>query len=238
MDDNIYILIPSRIGSTRLKNKPLVDLNGKTLIQRVYQNASHVSENTFIATDSILIKENLSSITSNVLMTSSKHISGTDRIFEAAELLNLSDNNLIINLQGDEPFLPKELIHNIVNDYNTNSCDVITASTEITSSEELDNLNTVLVETDNKNLATKFQRTSTGMNDPKKHIGIYGYSMRTLRKIINLEPTSNELEFKLEQLRFLENDYSIYVTHISTKIHSGIDTHDDVIAAVNFLKTL
>ena len=92
--DDICIIIPSRIGSTRLKNKPLVEINGMTLIQRVAINALNITENVYIATDSILIKDNLKQITNNVVMTSSNHISGTDRVCEAANKLNLDDNTL------------------------------------------------------------------------------------------------------------------------------------------------
>ena len=101
--DDICIIIPSRIGSTRLKNKPLLDINGKTLIQRVVINALNVTENVYVATDSALIKDNLKQITNNVVMTSPKHISGTDRVCEAANKLNLDDNTFILNLQGMNP---------------------------------------------------------------------------------------------------------------------------------------
>ena len=90
--DEICIIIPSRIGSTRLKNKPLLDINGKTLIQRVVINALNITENVYVATDSGLIKDNLKQITNNVVMTSPEHISGTDRVCEAANKLNLDDN--------------------------------------------------------------------------------------------------------------------------------------------------
>ena len=99
--DDTCIIIPSRIGSTRLKNKPLVDINGKTLIQRVVINALDITENVYVATDSPLIQDNLKKITNNVVMTSSEHISGTDRVCEAANKLNLSDETFILNLQGD-----------------------------------------------------------------------------------------------------------------------------------------
>ena len=99
MNDDFYIIIPSRIGSTRLKNKPLINLNGETLIQRVFKNAAEISTNTFVATDSELIADNLNMITNNIIMTSSDHISGTDRVYEAASKLNLTDETLILNIQ-------------------------------------------------------------------------------------------------------------------------------------------
>ena len=234
MNNDVYIIIPSRIGSTRLKNKPLIDLNGRSLIQRVLTNALNISKNSFVATDSNLISKNISNISNNILMTSKNHISGTDRIYEAATQLNLSKETLIINLQGDEPFLPKELIDNMINDYNKNTCDVITASNKINKQDELANPNCVLVETDNKNYATKFVRVGD-VHDPERHIGIYGYSLKVLEEFVNLKPTKSELSLKLEQLRFLENNYSIYVTKYNKEIPNGIDAQDDIEKAVKYL---
>ena len=234
MSSEVYILIPSRIGSTRLQDKPLIDLNGKTLIQRVLINSLEVNKNSFVATDSLRIKQNIEKISNNVVMTSDSHISGTDRICEAANKLNLDENTFILNLQGDEPFLPKKLISDVVNDFFINECDVITASNEIKSNDEIDNPNCVLVETDNNNIATKFVRTGK-INNPRRHIGVYGYRLSTLNKLVNLKPTPNELELKLEQLRFLENNYSIYVTNFKGDILHGIDTNEDVISAKKYL---
>ena len=148
--------------------------------------------------------------------------------------MNTMQNTFILNLQGDEPFLPKELISDVVNDFFINECDVNTASNEIKSNDEIDNPNCVLVETDNNNIATKFVRTGK-INNPRRHIGVYGYRLSTLNKLVNLKPTPNELELKLEQLRFLENNYSINVTNIKGDIPHGIDTNEDVISAKRYL---
>ena len=230
---DLFIIIPSRIGSTRLKNKPLVDLKGKTLIQRVVANALKITENVYVATDSVLIEESLKELTNNVVITSSEHISGTDRVYEAANKLNLNENTFILNLQGDEPFIPEELIKKTIEDYLNNSCDVITVSNNIYSDLDISNPNCVLVETD-KNYAISFMRTGN-IKNPKRHIGIYGYSFKVLSKLVKLEPTENELKFKLEQLRFLENNFSIYVSHYDGNVPHGIDTEDDLIAANDYL---
>ena len=235
MIKNTFILIPSRIGSTRLKNKPLIDLQGKSIIQRAVLNALDVTENTYVATDSNLIKENVFEISKNVIMTSSEHISGTDRICEAAAKLDLDEDTLILNLQGDEPFIPSDLVTKVINEYNKNQCDVITVSTLIKSDNELTNQNCVLVETDMNGYATNFVRTGN-IEDPKRHIGIYGYSFKTLNELVKLKPTKSELSLKLEQLRFLENNYSIYVSEYDEQIPNGIDTQEDVENALNFLK--
>ena len=238
MNESIYILIPSRIGSTRIKKKPLVDINGESLIQRVFKNALNISSNTYVATDSELIKENLLKISPNVIMTS-EHISGSDRIYEAASKLNLPDDTFILNLQGDEPFIPKELIYQVINDFNKKDCDVITVSTIIKSKDDISNPNCVLVETDENMYAENFIRVpnSDAMINPLRHIGIYGYSFKTLNSLVNLEPTKSELEFKLEQLRFLENNYTIYVSHYNENMPNGIDTEQDVLNANKYLQS-
>ena len=231
--DDLFIVIPSRIGSTRLKNKPLVNIKGKTLIQRVVINALEITENVYVATDSVLIKDNLKEITNNVVITEPEHISGTDRVYEAAKKLNLNENSFILNLQGDEPFIPNELVKKTIDDFFDNPCDVITVSNNISSDFDITNPNCVLVETEN-NYAKSFKRTGN-IKDPKRHIGIYGYSLKILSKLVNLEPTKSELEFKLEQLRFLENNFSIYVSHYEGNIPHGIDTEDDLKAAIDYL---
>ena len=235
MINDLYILIPSRIGSTRLENKPLINLGGKSLIQRVLNNALEITDKAFVATDSDLIKNNIIDMTSNIIMTSTDHISGTDRICEAAKILNIDEDAFIINLQGDEPFIPKKLIEKIIHDYSNNTCDVITVSTKIKSNEEVNNPNCVMVETDKNQYATKFTR-SDNVPNPRRHIGIYGYSFDILQKLVSLKPTKNEIKFKLEQLRFLENGYSIYVSEFNEEIPPGIDTEEDVIMANKYIK--
>ena len=170
-------------------------------------------------------------------MTSDTHISGTDRIFEAAKILNIADNTLIINLQGDEPFLPRQLVKKIIKDYFMNKCDVITCSNKIIKQKDISDPNCVLVETDTRNFAIKFTRDGA-IKNPYRHIGIYGYSLKTLKELVSLKPTKNELSLKLEQLRFLENDYSIYVSKYNGEIPRGIDTKEDLEFANQYLKKL
>ena len=234
MNDDFYIIIPSRIGSTRLKNKPLIDINGESLIQRVFKNALNISPNTFVATDSELIANNLEMITSNVIMTSNEHISGTDRVHEAASKLNLNEQTLILNLQGDEPFIPNDLISQMKNNFYSLSCDIVTASNPLKSIEDIHNPSCVMVEVDESNYAKQFLRTGS-LNNPMRHIGIYGYSLKTLNQLVSLKPTENEIKLKLEQLRFLENGFSIYVSNYIDDIPDGIDTADDVIKAKSYL---
>jgi 3-deoxy-manno-octulosonate cytidylyltransferase (CMP-KDO synthetase) len=237
MNSNFAILIPARIGSTRLKNKPLIDIKGMSLIERVFKNSITITENTYIATDSQEVLQHVQSFSTNIVMTSDAHISGTDRVFEAAENLKINDDTLIINLQGDEPFMPKDLVIQLVEDFNNNSCDVISACHPINNSDDLKNPNCVKVHCDSNNYAKSFQRTLNSNELSMRHIGIYGYRMKTLRKLVNLKPTKNELFHKLEQLRFMDNNYSIYMTHYKNEIPSGIDTQEDVDQAINYLLT-
>ncbi|MDA9867704.1 3-deoxy-manno-octulosonate cytidylyltransferase [Gammaproteobacteria bacterium] len=237
MNSNFAILIPARIGSTRLKNKPLIDIKGMSLIERVFKNSITITENTYIATDSQEVLQHVQSFSTNIVMTSDAHISGTDRVFEAAENLKINDDTLIINLQGDEPFMPKDLVIQLVEDFNNNSCDVISACHPINNSDDLKNPNCVKVHCDSNNYAKSFQRTLNTNELSMRHIGIYGYRMKTLRKLVNLKPTKNELFHKLEQLRFMDNNYSVYMTHYKNEIPSGIDTQEDVDQAINYLLT-
>ena len=237
MNSNFAILIPARIGSTRLKNKPLIDIKGMSLIERVFKNSITITENTYIATDSQEVLQHVQSFSTNIVMTSDAHISGTDRVFEAAENLKINDDTLIINLQGDEPFMPKDLVIQLVEDFNNNSCDVISACHPINNPDDLKNPNCVKVHCDSNNYAKSFQRTLNSNELSMRHIGIYGYRMKTLRKLVNLKPTKNELFHKLEQLRFMDNNYSIYMTQYKNEIPSGIDTQEDVDQAINYLLT-
>ena len=236
MNDDPIIIIPSREGSTRLPQKPLIDLNGKSLVQRVFELALKITNNVYIATDSMLIESHAKDFTTNIIMTSDTHISGTDRVHEAASILKVASDQLIINLQGDEPFIPSTILKNIINNYFTHSPDVITASQPI-KSEDLNNPNCVKVVSNDKSEAIKFFRNDVNHhNNIYHHIGIYGYSYKTLNEFVNLEPTSNELDLKLEQLRFLDNEYKIYVSKFDDYIQKGIDTIDDVKEARKFLE--
>ena len=235
MKTNFVILIPSRIGSTRLRKKPLIDINGMSLIERVFKNSITISKDSFIATDSDEILNHVKTFTKNVIITSNTHISGTDRIYEAAKNLNVDDETLIINLQGDEPFMPKNLVNQLIKDFNNNDCDVISACHPIKDSSDLDNPNCVKVQCDKNNYAKIFLRKPTNNGIYDRHIGIYGYKMKILKKLINLTPTKNELNHKLEQLRFMDNNYTIYMSKYISEIPTGIDTQEDVDKAIKYL---
>ena len=233
--EEVYIIIPARIGSTRLPNKPLIDLNGRSLIQRVYLNASKISSNVFVATDSKKIKQNLSEYTSNIIMTSSDHISGTDRIYEAAKKLNIKDDSLIINLQGDEPFLPIDAVSQIIKTYHSIEPDVITLSCSLDDVNDLNNPNCVKVKTNIDNFALDFFRISDEEN-LKRHIGLYGYTREALMKFTDLSPSQGELAEKLEQLRAIDNGIKIHAL-IKDYNSISIDTEQDLETLVSLLNS-
>ena len=238
MNKKTFILIPSRIGSTRLPKKPLINISGISLIERVYTNVNSLKLDTYVATDSNEIFKHVLKFTKNVVMTNPKHISGTDRVFEAATKLNINDDDLVINLQGDEPFMPHDLISRLIDDFKNKDCDVISASHPIYNDEDVSNKNCVKVIINTRGYAETFERNLSKELDDSvmRHIGIYGYTYKTLSKIISLEPTSNELEHKLEQLRFLDNNLSIYMSQYKGEVPPGIDTQEDVIRAEEYLK--
>ena len=238
MNKKTFILIPSRIGSTRLPKKPLINISGISLIERVYKNVNSLKLDTYVATDSNEIFKHVLKFTKNVVMTNPKHISGTDRVFEAATKLNINDDDLVINLQGDEPFMPHDLISRLIDDFKNKDCDVISASHPIYNDEDVSNKNCVKVIINTRGYAETFERNLSKELDDSvmRHIGIYGYTYKTLSKIISLEPTPNELEHKLEQLRFLDNNLSIYMSQYKGEVPPGIDTQEDVIRAEEYLK--
>ena len=130
MNDPYVVIIPSRLASTRLPRKPLADIAGKSLIQRVYERAiKSNAKKVYVATDEKEIFNHVKNFSDDVIMTSENHLSGTDRIQEAANALNIQADETIINLQGDEPFVPIDLINRLSDIFNNSSCDVGTVVT-------------------------------------------------------------------------------------------------------------
>ena len=220
------IMIPARISSKRLPNKVLLPLGDKTILQRVYDQCIKVKDvDVYVATDSKKVKDHCSDFTENIIMTSHNHQSGTDRIIEA---LNGFENFLIVNVQGDEPFIHPELIQNLFDELIQTSADVVTACERITNLQELFSPNVVKVVKNLSNHALYFSRSEIPhirnkeellkdeiaffqKNTFFKHVGIYGYTEEVLNKFQNLENKTLESLESLEQLRILENGYVIKV---------------------------
>ncbi len=233
------IIIPARLGSTRLPNKVLLDLNGKPLIQRTWEACkdSKVCSDIFIAVDDLLVYEVCRKFTPNVILTSTEHISGTSRMTEA--YLH-TGADIIVNVQGDEPFIDPATIDALANALiEDENVLIASAYSEIKSVEEISNPNIVKVVTDLNANAIYFSRFAIPYNRDnkiinlsayKKHIGIYGYKREFLENFTNLRTSFLENSERLEQLRFLENGYSIKMIKVDT-FEKGIDTEEDLIWA-------
>ena len=235
------IIIPARLDSSRLPKKVLLDLKGKTVIQRVYEQCLKVKnvDGVYIATDSIEIKEVCESFTDKVVITKSTHQSGTDRIGEAVSAI---DCDIVINVQGDEPFIEPSLIEALVNSFSNSDISMSSAMSKINNIKDLQNTNVVKVVTDLHNNALFFSRSLIPFpRDVKeisiakevlekgqfyRHIGIYGYRKDFLLKFVNMEQSYLEKVEKLEQLRALENGFKIKMIEANSSL-IGIDTRED-----------
>ena len=235
------IVIPARIDSSRLPKKVLLDLKGKTVIQRVYEQCLKVAniDAVYIATDSNEIKEVCNSFTGDVIITKSTHQSGTDRIGEAVAFI---DCDIVINVQGDEPFIDPTLIEELVNSFENSEISMSSAMSKIDDVNDLQNSNVVKVTVDNQNNALYFSRSLIPFpRDHKellisnkelekfpvyRHIGIYGYRKEFLSDYIKMNQSYLEKVEKLEQLRALENGFKIKMIEAKHSL-SGIDTQED-----------
>lgn len=242
----IISVIPARYQSTRFPGKPLVDIKGKSMIQRVYEqvNLSTLIHEVYIATDDERIYNHVKAFNGNVIMTSKNHESGTDRIQECIQKIN-SDADFIINIQGDEPFIYPEQIDDLCKSINNNT-QIITMYHSIDNINDILNQNKVKVVFNKKNEAIYFSRAPIPFQKSKDqnnwiiknnyfgHIGVYGYSKNALNKITKLKPSKLEQLESLEQLRWLENDFKITV--VESKYQSiGIDTPEDLNNALSKL---
>lgn len=241
-------IIPARYASTRFPAKPLAMLGGKPIIERVYTQVRRAVEDVVVATDDERIYDAVCSFGGRAVMTSTEHQSGTDRCYEAMTKVG-GDYDVIINVQGDEPFIQPEQIASLVACFDDPATDIATLVKPFSESdgiEALENPNSPKVVITRDMKAIYFSRSvipyMRGVERQEwltkhtyyKHIGMYAFRSRTLGEITRLEQSSLELSEKLEQLRWLENGYRIGVgiTDIET---IGIDTPDDLRRAEEFL---
>lgn len=233
-------IIPARFGSTRFPGKPLVDIDGKTMIQRVYEQAKSCSALTdvIVATDDQRIFNEVTRFGGKVVITSTSHQSGTDRCAEVVSKLT-TPYEIIINIQGDEPFIDPKQITQLCKCFLDKKTQIATLVKRITEQSDLFNENKVKVTFNKNNFAIYFSRNAIPFfrgeanegwlkkHTYYKHIGIYGYRTRILKKITLLKPSTLELAEGLEQLRWLENGYNIKVAETELEAIS-IDTPEDV----------
>jgi 3-deoxy-manno-octulosonate cytidylyltransferase (CMP-KDO synthetase) len=228
------IIIPSRYESTRLPGKPLCNINGKPMIQCVYEKAQLSDAfDIYVATDDKRIFDCIKKFGGNVIITKNTHRSGTERLAEAVNILKMDDEDIIVNLQGDEPFMPFQNINQVAKNISINkTASIATLSYPITTEEELNNTNVVKVISSN-NMATSFSRSR--LNNKKitssaalKHIGIYAYKAGFLREFTTLAPCKPEISESLEQLRALFHDKKIHIEIAEQKPGMSIDTKSDL----------
>ncbi len=242
-------IIPARYASTRFPGKPLALLGGKPVIQHVYEKAQSVMDSVYVATDDERIYDIVKGFGGNAVMTRADHKSGTDRIKEAADKIRQASSeefDVIVNIQGDEPFIDGEQIKTLCHQFDDESTDIATLGKPFTSMEAVENPNSPKIVVDNNGFAMYFSRSVIpfvrgvdrgewlGKYPFLKHLGIYAYKSHVLDEITALPQSSLELAESLEQLRWLQNGYKIRVgkTDIETV---GIDTPEDLARAEEFL---
>ncbi len=226
-------IIPARYQSTRFPGKPLVRIDGKTMIQKVWENTSRAMDLVVIATDHEKIKNEVESFGGKVIMTSPEHPSGTDRCAEAVSLYEETRGqtiDVVLNIQGDEPFLDPDQIKQLMTAYENPDVKIATLIKKIDQNADIFDTNEPKVIIDQNNFALYFSRSPIPFvrgHDKEewinhavyfKHIGMYGFTRETLRIISKLEKTSLEIAESLEQLRWLESGYPIKC------LETGIDS--------------
>jgi len=241
-------IIPARYASTRFPGKPLVDMKGKPMIQRVYERVSGNLDDVIVATDDQRIYDAVEKFGGKVILTSSNHTSGTDRCFEAYSNLN-EHFDVVINIQGDEPFIKAsqiQLLKDCFLDSETEIATLVKPFSPEDDFEALFNPNTPKVVLNKKKQAVYFSRSVIPYVRGKhhtewlkssvfyKHIGIYAYLSEVLKEITSLPQSDLEIAESLEQLRWIENDYTIKAG-ITNEETIGIDTPEDLKKALKLL---
>lgn len=239
-------IIPARYASTRFPGKPLAILGGKTVIERVYQQAVKAVEEAYVATDDERIFEAVERFGGKAIMTRADHKSGTDRIEEAVEKL-YTDADVIINIQGDEPFVQQSQLETLKSLFDDRLTQIATLGKRFESMDAVMNPNSPKIVMDNNQYAMYFSRSPIPFIRGKeqdewlseypflKHLGLYAYRRDVLAEVTKLPQSSLEKAESLEQLRWLQNGYRIKVglTDVETV---GIDTPEDLERAEKFLK--
>ena len=230
------IIIPSRLSATRLPGKPLLKINNLSIISHVFRRAQEANiGEVFVATEDQEIADDVIKNGGNAVLTNKNHKTGTDRIYEAFQKLNIKNVNLIINLQGDEPAIDIKDIINLNQKMIINGSKIGTLASNIKNKNELENENIVKVitkknlEVDQFSEAKTFVRNSSNLNNIYHHIGIYCYRTETLEQFVQLSQSKNEIKNRLEQLRALDNNININVAHANSS-PIGVDTEEDYLA--------
>ncbi|WP_373705291.1 3-deoxy-manno-octulosonate cytidylyltransferase [Porphyromonas loveana] len=250
MNDQTIAIIPARYASTRFPGKPLADMLGKPMIQRVYERVAGVVGRAVVATDDDRIRKAVEAFGGEVVMTSPLCSSGTERCREAFDKIGRGET-IILNLQGDEPFIQAEQIGLLISAFDKPETDIATLAEAFapdTDYRKLNNPNSPKIVTDHQGYALYFSRsvipyfrgeepdTWCRLHTYYKHIGIYAFRPSVLREITDLPQSAAERAESLEQLRWLEHGYRIRVLHTKQST-IGIDTPEDMDKAIAFLRS-
>lgn len=244
MTQNFTVVIPARYASTRLPGKPLLDIAGQTMIERVWRQATlSAATRVIVATDDARIGDAVTAFGGEVVMTRSDHESGTDRLQEVVANLGLCDDGVVVNVQGDEPLIPPAVIDQVAGNLTRTGTGVATLSEPIDNAAHFFDPNLVKVVTDAEGRALYFSRAPIpwvrdhfqadrhslpeGFN-PQRHIGIYAYRVAELNRFVHWPPAPLEVLERLEQLRFMWNGVAIHVEPACVPVPGGIDTLDDL----------
>ena len=231
------ILIPSRLSATRLPGKPLLKINGVSIISHVFKKAKEADiGEVYVATEDKEILDDVHLNGGKAILTSNKHKTGSDRIFECYEKLDLKNIDYIINLQGDEPSIDINDLRHLNKLIEANKTEIGTLAAEIDDQSKINNENIVKVITDSKitsenfTFAIDFKRKGNHLNlNTYHHLGVYAYKPEILKKLINFKQTNNEIKNRLEQLRAIENGIKINVG-LAKFCPIGVDTMEDYLA--------
>ena len=239
------VVIPARYGSSRLPGKPLLDIHGKTMVQRVWEQAGlSDAQRVVIATDDIRIFDAAQAFGAAVCMTSTEHLSGTDRLQQVVTELDLADDHIVVNVQGDEPLIPPQVIDQVAANLSRHpQAGIATLCEDINAIEDLSNPNVVKVVSNEQGMAMYFSRApipwprdafSTVQNvmpsvgSWRRHIGLYAYRVEFLHQFVAWSPAPQEQLESLEQLRALHNGVFIHVEKAVSNVPAGVDTHEDL----------
>jgi 3-deoxy-manno-octulosonate cytidylyltransferase (CMP-KDO synthetase) len=233
------VLIPARYNSSRLPGKPLADLAGKTIVRRVFEAALRSNaELVCVATDSSSILDECNSFNGKSVLTSTDHKTGSDRLSEAASILAMQDDDVVVNLQGDEPFVDFNDINTVAGLLEDETVDMGTLFTDLKTEDEMkQSVVKIWTREDGKvlNFSRNHEKVFGSQYTRSQHIGIYAYRVKFLKEFISWPQTDNEIIESLEQLRALDRKKIIYAKKSVAKIHLGIDTPEDLHAAQSLL---
>ena len=242
-----HVVIPARFASTRLPGKPLLHIAGKPLLQHTYERAlSSGASQVLIATDDERIRACAEGFGASVVMTATTHTSGTDRIHEAVEHQGWASDAIVINLQGDEPLMPPEVICRVAAAlHNRPEVEMATVAQPIGDLAQYQDSHVVKVVVDRDGFALYFSRaaipahrdgsSSLPSQPPLHHFGLYAYRAALLKRFVEWEPAPLELSESLEQLRVLYNGARIYVVIAEEALGHGVDTEEDLVEVARLL---